>query len=458
MTYSYRHYLDNDLANQQVYGMIVFLYVHAAKSRMYNLPKQVECGNKLAKNDALGNSYKYSFSGQRHVHCWLLYPSYHKNPLTKMHSIGIVRFFLTVLLLPTFCSCDSNDSFYEISEIRLESEPSSNIKLNATPAERFSPNQGSPDAETSGQAQLPLTWDTPAGWQELPATSMRLLNFRVAGHPDAECYLSILPGSGGGVEENITRWRNQMSLSPLSAEDISRLPRKKLLNNDAVYVECSGTFVGMRGDLEKEDYKLVGMILGHKNITVFVKMVGPKAILESEIDRYHSFCSSLQIAHDDVESKETLEDTSEEVKSTSELSWEAPQAWSLGPERKMRVVTYRTNINNQTECYVSVLAGNAGGVYQNVNRWRRQMEQPELDPNTIDNLPTIQVLGHPARLVEIEGNYTGMSGPVHNDFMMLGVVCPLPDRTIFVKMTGPKSDVIDERKNFLTFCESLKFN
>ena len=346
---------------------------------------------------------------------------------------------------------------YEITETRVVQDPSTSLKVGATSSERFGFVTNSPRKRDQGNTPLPLDWDVPKGWQVFPETSMRIVNLRVAGHREAECYLSILPGRAGGVTENINRWRKQMSLAPLSAEEILGLPKKKLFGNDAVYIECDGTFVGMRGDIEKRNYRLAGMILGQNNFTVFVKMVGPKDILESEMSNFYYFCSSLRVLPEtSVNSGDREKSSSPQQPDVAKLSWEAPHAWVQGSERAMRLVTYQTAPNKKTECYISVFPGNAGGVVQNVNRWRHQMGLSELDPEAVEELPVLEILGEKATFIEIKGNYTGMSGPTQSAFMMLGVVCPLSDQTLFVKMIGPIAEVINERENFLSFCRSLK--
>ena len=44
------------------------------------------------------------------------------------------------------------------------------------------------------------------------------------------------------------------------------------------------------------------------------------------------------------------------------LTWTEPTNWERGPERNMRVVTYVPGGRQNTECYITVLSGRAGGV------------------------------------------------------------------------------------------------
>lgn len=138
------------------------------------------------------------------------------------------------------------------------------------------------------------------------------------------------------------------------------------------------------------------------------------------------------------------------------LVWPEPSTWTKGPESPMRLVTFNVGERQETECYVSVLAGNGGGLQANINRWRNQMGQPPSTSEEMNGLLQIEVLERPAPVLEIEGDFTDMSGEMQQGFMMLVVICALPDQTVFVKMTGPTTEVKAERQHFLAFCESLK--
>jgi hypothetical protein len=128
-----------------------------------------------------------------------------------------------------------------------------------------------------------------------------------------------------------------------------------------------------------------------------------------------------------------------------EFSWKAPDGWTEGPAKQLRVVTFRPDTDPRVECYVTVLAGAAGGLEANVNRWRQQLRLAPLPADAIAKLEVMSVLGRDARVVEIDGGAVGI----------FGLVCELGERTLFVKMTGPPESLRGERERFLSFCRSL---
>jgi hypothetical protein len=140
------------------------------------------------------------------------------------------------------------------------------------------------------------------------------------------------------------------------------------------------------------------------------------------------------------------------------FEWTAPEGWREAPQRPMRVVSYAIGPNGEAECYIAVLGQGGGGIEANINRWRRQMGQEPLSDERIAALPRIEALGQQAPWVEISGQFTGQSGNVVEDAMLLGLVCPVADMSVFVKMIGPAEVVGDQRDNFLAFCNSLKWS
>ncbi len=350
------------------------------------------------------------------------------------------------------------------------------------------PAQNAPQAPAPSGMQAQFTWTAPPTWKEQPATTMRIANFQVAGNPEAECYLTAIPGGGGGIEANVNRWRKQMSLPGYTPEEMAKLEKKKVLGKDAVYVDLDGTYQGMSGGENKQGYKMLGVILEDAGSAVFVKMTGPAAVVNQEKANFDAFCQSLKpgtggskFAARLPEGHPGLEDFQMPVGSEqklpaghppmgdtqnmpqggasaagSSLTWQAPESWKRAGDKPMRLVTYSVGASGKSECYITILSGAAGGVANNINRWREQMGiETALDAKAIEALPKITVLGKPAPLVEIEGNFTGMDGQATNGYMLYGTVCDLGGETLFVKFVGPAADLKGEHDNFVAFCQSI---
>ena len=136
------------------------------------------------------------------------------------------------------------------------------------------------------------------------------------------------------------------------------------------------------------------------------------------------------------------------------LEWDDPEGWTPVAGTQFRTANYE--VGEETECYLVLLPGDAGGMLANINRWRGQMG---LAPTTLEEIeagPKVKLLGQPSALVALEGDFTGMGGGTHTGWKMLGGLLGTPAGTLFVKMVGPAAEVDSERGRFLSFCASLR--
>ena len=137
-----------------------------------------------------------------------------------------------------------------------------------------------------------------------------------------------------------------------------------------------------------------------------------------------------------------------------DLTWTAPKGWIVDPPKPMRHFTYHAGTN--TECYLSILGGSAGGLERNVNRWRREIGLDPLSAQEIAKLDSAPMLGGNATLIEGSGTFQGVSGPPRDGFRLLGLILPSPGRTFFLKMVGPAAEVETLRDGFLFLAQSIE--
>jgi len=149
-----------------------------------------------------------------------------------------------------------------------------------------------PAAGAKETAAAPLTWTAPAGWKESAPRPMRLVTFTMDA-PGIDCYVALLAGVAGGLEANINRWRGQMSLAPLSAQEIGRLEKIPVLGQQVPLAEMEGSFTGMQGEPQK-GYVLLGAVAASGGQSVFVKMVGPAGAVKAQRANFIAFCKSLK--------------------------------------------------------------------------------------------------------------------------------------------------------------------
>jgi len=321
----------------------------------------------------------------------------------------------------------------------------------------FGPQAAQQMASTENSIKPSLEWKTPPGWQNLPPAPMREINLAAGDPPMTECYVSSMPQSGGGLEANVNRWRQQMGLAPDSAEAIYSLPDVQVLGHVGKLVELSGTYAGMRGDQQREDAKMLAAFVPAGDRAITVKMIGPAEQVNAERENFDLFLSSL--AEPNATTRTAEHDHGGEGDTVHEeaggVAFDVPKDWSRTGERPMRLVTYTLGESGETECYISQLSGPGGGVDANLNRWQGQMGQQSLSTDEIEALPKLTVLDREVPLLETAGTFTSMRGESKDGYALIGVFVPLEGASYSIKLIGPETEVNEAKDAFITFCESL---
>jgi hypothetical protein len=140
---------------------------------------------------------------------------------------------------------------------------------------------------------------------------------------------------------------------------------------------------------------------------------------------------------------------------SAKLTWNLPDGWKELPSTSMREPNLRFGENDEGECYVTRLSGGAGGLGANINRWRKQMNVPDLTEEEVAALPKKTLFGQPATFISIDGTFSGMGGAGKENYRLNGLILNVADSMVTVKMTGPKVLVSENEGKFKAFCASL---
>ncbi len=189
------------------------------------------------------------------------------------------------------CACGREERV-EVTESRAPFKGDPPPRLGLTTGQRYAAND----------AQTMLRWTTPEGWNFLPATEFRHLNFDFGPQRHGECYLTLLPvKAGGGLLENLNRWRKQMDQPPLAEEDIASLPTKTIFGRPVPFLDITGTFTGGSGPMMAPgaplpDYRMLGAIFEAPGFLFTIKLTGPAALVTENAEKFDAFCQSLGVA------------------------------------------------------------------------------------------------------------------------------------------------------------------
>jgi hypothetical protein len=137
------------------------------------------------------------------------------------------------------------------------------------------------------------------------------------------------------------------------------------------------------------------------------------------------------------------------------LHWELPAGWTEQPPSPMREVNLLAG-DPRAECYLTTLAGEAGGLESNVNRWRAQLSLAPLDAAQLSALPRVPWLDGEAVSLDFEGAWTGMSGEAPKQgWRLVGLMLVRPGQSRFLKLVGPADVIARELAAFRGLAESF---
>lgn len=127
-----------------------------------------------------------------------------------------------------------------------------------------------------------LTWTAPADWKAKPASAMRKGSFAVAGEGDLS--ITAFPGSTGGLEANLNRWRSQVSLPAQESAELLAATDKFSSNGlDFVVADYAG---GGR--------RILGAVVEFGGNTWFFKLSGPDALVAGQKPAFVTFLHSVK--------------------------------------------------------------------------------------------------------------------------------------------------------------------
>lgn len=143
------------------------------------------------------------------------------------------------------------------------------------------------------------------------------------------------------------------------------------------------------------------------------------------------------------------------------LSWATPQGWQETPGSGMRLVNFTSTDNdNPIEANIISLGGQAGGLESNVARWMKQVNIAVPDAPAMAAFLAAQKKvktkdGFEATIIDLTQLQSNKD--IQSPSMVATIII-LPEATVFVKMTGARGAVLQNKEKFETLCQSLKLN
>jgi hypothetical protein len=182
-----------------------------------------------------------------------------------------------------------------------EEGPPPDVTAQTPPAAQGAPAPMSSRGEPVGGEQPQegsVQFDIPGNWQQQPpANQMRVAQATIpgAGGPGDLVVFYFGPGGGGGVEDNIQRWIDQMDPAPGS----NLQPESFDANGFRVtWIDVSGTLkpsnMGTGPATEQPNSRLYGAVVEGPGGPWFFKATGPEATLTAERENFLKMLRSVR--------------------------------------------------------------------------------------------------------------------------------------------------------------------
>ena len=135
-----------------------------------------------------------------------------------------------------------------------------------------------------------LAWTAPAGWTAGPERPMRKATLLIPGEgggAGAELSITAFPGDVGGNLANVNRWRQQVSLPPITQAELGTALQP--LDLGALHADVV-ELVGPAAPAQR----VLGAIVPHAGATWFFKLTGPDALVAREKPAFLAFLQTIR--------------------------------------------------------------------------------------------------------------------------------------------------------------------
>jgi hypothetical protein len=266
------------------------------------------------------------------------------------------------------------------------------------------------------EADKDPTWTDPKGWQKDHKSRDRFAGYRLkADKTTLEIAVTRFPADKFKMMDNMHRWQNQVNV-PLTEthDELERQIKREVVEGQLI------KWVDLQG-------------LGIHTVTK-----PPEAIAMNK----KQFLPQLPVAQAGGGGGG----------GRIPFKYPMPQGWIKKPPRQIALEVLEVTDGKQSaEITFVPLPGDGGGVPANINRWRKEVQLPGLsDADAEKSAAVLQVAGVKSYIVDIAND----NGPPLKN-RTLGVIIPLGRQTWFVKMSGPRDWLGQNKAAFEAFAKSL---
>ena len=145
---------------------------------------------------------------------------------------------------------------------------------------------------------MTVKYESPDGWQPLPASGIRKAAFRVADGA-REAMVTVIgfsAASGPMIADplaNVNRWRSEVGLEPLAAGDLSAAAEPiEIASLQAIYVEAIPD--ASKSQEPNADHGTLAAMATGDDVIWFFKITGDRDLVVAQRDQFKSFLKSVR--------------------------------------------------------------------------------------------------------------------------------------------------------------------
>jgi len=375
-------------------------------------------------------------------------------------------------------SCDQKPQESHYKEVVVDTPQANALIAPATASMPADPHAGmdmssmSLPSDTASMNNM-FTWGTPQGWKQESGGGMRLATFHLISDAKAiDCSIVTLGGMAGGLEANLRRWMGQIGLQATPNELsglISSAPSTKIKTGQEGKIF---DFTSIQSKAKQTDKSMIVVMVTMDGATLFIKMTGTIDSVSKNKDDFFKLVGSVEYHAPSVAMPGGMNSSGdphagldmsamggvmEAATSQNILAWERPEGWAEEPGKHMRMASFHLTADPKAiDCYIIALAGPAGGLEANLQRWLEQLGLQASDDSVKQLSALAQALKTKDGLeVKIFDFTTLQTQGSPSDKSMIAAMIPIGQATVFVKMTGTIESVKQNKDNYLKLLASI---
>jgi len=302
-----------------------------------------------------------------------------------------------------------------------------------------------------------LKYQLPEGWQEKPASQMRVASFSAAGPKGQSADVSVIPMPIIGRDlELVNMWRSQVHLPETTDPNAV---------NQAEPVTIAGepgrlfNFVSEQPVAGNGRQRMLIAMVPVGSMSWFFKVTGEDELVTSQKGKFLQFLKSVSF-EDSLPTQATPPMAAVPAPSGSNDNvpsiWTIPSGWQSIPPSQFLLAEFSVPgaSGAKAEVNVATMGGTGGGTLANVNRWRGQLGLGPIADSDLSQLAkALDVPTGQATLVDFDGVNAKTGLPTR----LVAVIVSQNDQTWFYKLMGDKQVVAQQKDAFTKFIQSANY-